>query len=66
VFDLGLRRDVKRYAAPIQKHIETRQPLTTDPDVTKSLEMGGLRPADIDYVLYSHASLQNTDFLYYG
>jgi hypothetical protein len=66
VFDLGLRRDVKRYAAPIQKHIETRQPLTTDPDVTKSLEMGGLRPADIDYVLYSHASVQNTDFLYYG
>jgi hypothetical protein len=56
VFDLGLRRDVKRYAAPIQKHIETRQPMTTDPDVTKSLAQGGLQPADIDFVIYSHVS----------
>lgn len=54
VFDLGLRRDVKRYAEPIQRHIETRQPLTTDPDVTKSLARGGLQPSDIDYVIYSH------------
>ncbi|KAH9878083.1 hypothetical protein J1614_003300 [Plenodomus biglobosus] len=54
VFDLGLRRDVKRYAAPIQKHIETRQPMTTYPDVTKSLANGGLTPEDIDYVVYSH------------
>jgi hypothetical protein len=56
VFDLGLRRDVKRYAVPIQKHTETRQPLTTDPDVTQSLARGGLTPADIDYVIYSHVS----------
>lgn len=56
VFDLGLRRDVKRYPAPIQKHIATRQPLTTDPDVTKSLARGGLKPFDIDYVFYSHVS----------
>jgi hypothetical protein len=54
VFDLGLRRDVKRYAEPIQRHIKTRQPLTTDPDVTKSLARGGLRPSDIHYVVYSH------------
>jgi hypothetical protein len=54
VFDLGLRRDIKRYAAPIQKHVETRQPMTTDPDVTKSLAKGGLVPGDIDYVFYSH------------
>ncbi|KAF2133762.1 Metallo-hydrolase/oxidoreductase [Dothidotthia symphoricarpi CBS 119687] len=54
VFDLGLRRDVKRYAAPIQRHIETRQPMITDPDVTKSLAQGGLKPEDIDYVIYSH------------
>jgi hypothetical protein len=66
VFDLGLRKDVERYAAPIQKHIETRQPLTTNPDVTRSLEMGGLRPADIDYVLYSHASLLITDYLHHS
>ncbi|KAI8931025.1 hypothetical protein NX059_012036 [Plenodomus lindquistii] len=54
VFDLGLRRDVKRYAAPIQKHIQTRQPMTTEHDVTNSLANGGLTPQDIDYVIYSH------------
>lgn len=58
VFDLGLRRDVKRYAGPIQRHIETRQPMTTDPDVTKSLARGGLHPADIDLVIYSHVSME--------
>jgi hypothetical protein len=56
VFDLGLRRDVTRYAPPIQKHVETRQPMTTDPDVTKSLASGGLKPKEIDYVIYSHVS----------
>lgn len=54
VFDLGLRRDVTRYATPIQKHVETRQPMSTLPDVTQSLAAGGLRPDDIDYVIYSH------------
>jgi hypothetical protein len=54
VFDLGLRRDIKRYSAPIQKHVETRQPMTTEPNVVKSLDRGGLTPEDIDYVLYSH------------
>lgn len=54
VFDLGLRRDVARYSDPIRKHIETRQPMSTDPDVTKSLARGGLKPNDIDYVIYSH------------
>ena len=56
VFDLGLRRDIKRYAPPIQKHVETRQPMSIDPDVTKSLAKGGLVPEDIDYVIYSHVS----------
>jgi hypothetical protein len=56
VFDLGLRKDVKRYAAPIQKHIETRQPLDTRPDAVESLAKGGLRPVDIDFVIYSHVS----------
>jgi hypothetical protein len=54
VFDLGLRRDPSRYPTPIQKHIETRQPITTQPDVTASLAQGGLKPEDIDYVIYSH------------
>ncbi|KAL1985801.1 hypothetical protein VTN96DRAFT_7423 [Rasamsonia emersonii] len=54
VFDLGLRRDIQLYAVPIQKHAETRQPLSTDPDVVKSLARGGLTPGNIDYVVYSH------------
>lgn len=54
LFDLGLRRDVKRYAPTIQKHIETRQPMTTDHDVVQSLARGGLCAQDIDYVIYSH------------
>jgi glyoxylase-like metal-dependent hydrolase (beta-lactamase superfamily II) len=60
VFDLGLRRDITKYAVPIQKHIETRQPLTTKPDVTVSLTKGGLSPTDIDYVIYSHVSKKKT------
>lgn len=54
LFDLGLRRDVRRYSEAIQHHISTRQPLTTDPDVVKSLAKGGLSPDDIDYIIYSH------------
>ena len=56
VFDLGLRRDLERYSEPIQRHAKTRQPITTDPDVVKSLAAGGLTPDDIDYVVYSHVS----------
>ncbi|KAI1735206.1 beta-lactamase-like protein [Xylaria scruposa] len=54
VFDLGLRRVVERYPEPIQRHLATRRPLTTDPDVVKSLRAGGLTPEDIDFVFYSH------------
>ncbi|KAL6705081.1 hypothetical protein ACN47E_007340 [Coniothyrium glycines] len=54
IFDLGLRRDPGQYTAPIQKHIETRQPMTTHPDVTYNLANGGLTTADIDFVIYSH------------
>ncbi|KAK0702223.1 beta-lactamase-like protein [Lasiosphaeris hirsuta] len=54
VFDLGLRRDVNRYSEPIQRHVTTRQPMSTDPDVVKSLKAGGLTPDDIDVVIYSH------------
>lgn len=56
VFDLGLRKDTSKYAPPIQKHVATRQPMTTLPDVTESLAQGGLTPQDIDYVIYSHVS----------
>ena len=54
VFDLGLRRDTTRYSEPIRRHVTTRQPMSTDPDVVKSLKAGGLTPADIDFVIYSH------------
>lgn len=56
VFDLGLRNPTK-YSLPIQKHIKTRQPLTTEPDVVGSLAAGGLCPEDIDYVIYSHVCI---------
>lgn len=54
VFDLGLRRDVGRYSEPIRRHVTTRQPMTTHPDVVKSLKAGGLTPDDIGYIIYSH------------
>ena len=63
LLDLGLRRTVERYPEPIQKHIQTRQPLTTDPDVTKSLAAGGLAPGDIDFVIYSHVHVRPQAFL---
>jgi hypothetical protein len=56
VFDLGLRRDIARYSEPIRRHVATRQPLTTEPDVVMSLKAGGLTPQDVDYVIYSHVS----------
>jgi hypothetical protein len=58
VFDLGLRRDVHQYSEAIQRHVSTRQPLTTDPDVTKSLAAGGLSADDIDYIIFSHVRRQ--------
>lgn len=44
-------------AEPIRKHAETRQPMTTEPDVVRSLANGGLTPDDIDFVLYSHVRM---------
>lgn len=60
VFDLGLRHPTTKYPEPVQNHIATRQPLTTDPDVLKSLKLGGLSPDDIDIVIYSHVRLIKT------
>lgn len=54
VFDLGMRRDLSLYPPVIQKHVSTRHPLKTDPDVVKSLAKGGLNPDDIDYIVLSH------------
>lgn len=62
VFDLGLRRDLGRYSEPIQQHAATRRPISTSPDVVKSLAAGGLTPDDIDFVVYSH--VRNQHFTY--
>lgn len=56
VFDLGLRHPTTNYPEPIQNHIQTRQPVVTDPDVVTSLKTGGLSPDDIDVIVYSHVS----------
>jgi hypothetical protein len=56
VFDLGLRRNLERYSRPIQQHAATRRPISTNPDVVKSLAAGGLTPEDIDFVVYSHVT----------
>jgi glyoxylase-like metal-dependent hydrolase (beta-lactamase superfamily II) len=54
VLDLGLRRDLTKYPEPLQRHCASRQPMSTDPDVVKSLAKGGLTVDDIDYVMLSH------------
>lgn len=54
LFDLGLRRDLKRYPLPIQKHAENRRPIETSPDVVQNLARGGLSPENIDFIIYSH------------
>lgn len=55
VFDLGIKRDLKGYAAGMQGHISKRQPIVTSPDTRESLSKGGLDAAkDIDYVILSH------------
>jgi hypothetical protein len=76
VFDLGLRKNLERYSEPIQQHAATRTPLSTSPDVVKSLAVGGLTPNDIDFVVYSHVrglelsmsiyQLEAYDFRYIG
>lgn len=54
LFDLGIRRIASEYPPELQKHMQTRQPLSTDPDVRKSIERGGLRTDDVDVVILSH------------
>jgi hypothetical protein len=76
VFDLGLRKNLERYSEPIQQHAATRTPISTSPDVVKSLAVGGLTPNDIDFVVYSHVrglelsmsiyQLEAYDFRYIG
>ncbi|CCX33411.1 beta-lactamase-like protein [Pyronema domesticum] len=54
LFDLGLRNPQTAYASSIRTHIETRQPLTTTPDVIESLASLSLAPKDIATIILSH------------
>ena len=54
VFDLGLRRDTKLYPQVLQKHIQSRSPVSTEPDAVASLAKGGLSPSNINFILFSH------------
>ncbi|KAJ9644668.1 hypothetical protein H2199_003631 [Coniosporium tulheliwenetii] len=68
VFDLGIRRDLQAYSPQICKHLATRQPVTSRPDVVQSLASGGLHPSDIDIIMLSHVHWDHigtpSDFLH--
>jgi glyoxylase-like metal-dependent hydrolase (beta-lactamase superfamily II) len=54
VFDLGLKRDFKKYTEAQQHHIAQRQPTSTSPDVAESLRKGGVEPGEVGVVVLSH------------
>ncbi|KAF3404438.1 hypothetical protein DPV78_003218 [Talaromyces pinophilus] len=54
IFDLGLRKNLAAYPSNIYPHLKTRQPIHTRPDVTQSLQKGGVEPEDIDVIILSH------------
>jgi glyoxylase-like metal-dependent hydrolase (beta-lactamase superfamily II) len=62
VFDLGIRRDLSLYPDVLQKHIDSRQPITGEPDVVASLKEGGLNPDNIDYVILSHVHYDHVGY----
>ena len=62
VFDLGLRRDLTLYPSVLQKHVKSRQPMSTEPDVVASLKAGGLTPNDINTVILSHVHYDHVGY----
>lgn len=54
VFDMGLRKILNNYPKTLVNHLKTRQPISSSPDVKESLEAGGLKPQDIDFIMLSH------------
>ncbi|PMD47028.1 Metallo-hydrolase/oxidoreductase, partial [Hyaloscypha variabilis F] len=54
VFDLSIRKDLTKYHPGLQKHIETRHPLSSERDVKSALALGALDTSEIDYVIMSH------------
>ncbi len=62
VFDLGLRRDLTLYPEVLQKHVKSRQPMSTEPDVVASLKSGGLTVNRIDTVILSHVHYDHVGY----
>lgn len=55
VFDLGLRKDVDRYAPKLRIFLEELPMAVEIPqDVAESLEKGGVPPADVETIIVSH------------
>lgn len=54
VFDLSIRKDLTKYHPGLQKHLETRHPLSSANDVKSALALGNVDAADVDYVIVSH------------
>ncbi|KIW23850.1 uncharacterized protein PV07_12018 [Cladophialophora immunda] len=54
VFDLSIRKDLTKYHPGLQKHLETRHPLSSQDDVKSALALGNVEASQIDYVIMSH------------
>ncbi|RFU27557.1 hypothetical protein B7463_g8773, partial [Scytalidium lignicola] len=54
IFDLSIRKDLTKYHTGLQKHIQTRHPLSSENDVKSALMLGNLACEDVDYVIVSH------------
>lgn len=55
VFDLGLLRDIHQYPPAVVEDIKQYfLPVNVPRTVSESLQDGGLDPAKVDYVIYSH------------
>jgi len=54
LFDLGIRADVENYPPSVQKLLTGAFLADTTYDCIHSLEKGGTKPADIDFVCISH------------
>jgi glyoxylase-like metal-dependent hydrolase (beta-lactamase superfamily II) len=62
VFDLGLRRELSWYPPALQTHIQSRQPISSNPDVAASLQRGNLTSDDIDKVIVSHVHYDHVGY----
>lgn len=54
VFDLSIRKDLTKYHPGLQKHLETRHPLSSQDDVKSALALGNVDASEINYVIMSH------------